>query len=198
LNYLAHAYLSFNDPEILVGNLISDFVKGKKKFDYSKEIQKGISLHRSIDQFTDKHPVTLEAKLLFKPAYGLYASAFMDVTYDHFLATDKNEFPDELSLASFSKKTYGQLTPFNAVFPEKFKRMFHYMQPQDWLYNYRLKPGIYNSYWGMVHRASFIHEHESACKVLDEHYSELGNFYNAFFPDLKNFSYTTFLNLIEQ
>lgn len=34
MNYLAHAYLSFNDPEILVGNLISDFVKGKKKFDY--------------------------------------------------------------------------------------------------------------------------------------------------------------------
>jgi acyl carrier protein phosphodiesterase len=33
MNYLAHAYLSFNDPEILVGNMISDFVKGKKKFD---------------------------------------------------------------------------------------------------------------------------------------------------------------------
>ncbi len=75
--------------------------------------------------------------------------------------------------------------------------MFHYMQLQDWLYNYRLKPGIYNSYRGMVHRAFFIHEHESACKVLDEHYSELQNFYSAFFPDLKNFSYTTFLNLIE-
>ena len=33
MNYLAHAYLSFNDPEILVGNMISDFVKGKKKAD---------------------------------------------------------------------------------------------------------------------------------------------------------------------
>ena len=31
VNYLAHAYLSFGDPEILTGNLISDFVKGKKK-----------------------------------------------------------------------------------------------------------------------------------------------------------------------
>jgi hypothetical protein len=29
MNYLAHAYLSFNEPDILVGNLISDFVKGK-------------------------------------------------------------------------------------------------------------------------------------------------------------------------
>jgi len=30
MNYLAHAYLSFDHEEILVGNLISDFVKGKK------------------------------------------------------------------------------------------------------------------------------------------------------------------------
>ncbi len=34
MNYLAHAYLSFGDPDILAGNMISDFVKGKKKFDY--------------------------------------------------------------------------------------------------------------------------------------------------------------------
>ncbi len=34
MNYLAHAYLSFNDPDVLAGNMISDFVKGKKKFDY--------------------------------------------------------------------------------------------------------------------------------------------------------------------
>jgi acyl carrier protein phosphodiesterase len=39
MNYLAHAYLSFNDPEILVGNMISDFVKGKKKFDFPLRIQ---------------------------------------------------------------------------------------------------------------------------------------------------------------
>ena len=72
MNYLAHAYLSFNKPEILIGNLISDFVKGKKKFDYSTGIQKGIALHRAIDQFTDDHAITQSAKLFFKPAYRLY------------------------------------------------------------------------------------------------------------------------------
>ena len=30
MNYLAHAYLSFGDPGILTGNMISDFVKGKR------------------------------------------------------------------------------------------------------------------------------------------------------------------------
>ncbi len=42
MNYLAHAYFSFNQPPVIVGNLISDFIKGKKQFDYPAEIQKGI------------------------------------------------------------------------------------------------------------------------------------------------------------
>ena len=89
MNYLAHAYLSFNDPEILTGNLISDFVKGKKKFDYPRGIQNGITLHRAIDNFTDTHETTRQAKEVFRPHYRLYAGAFVDVVYDHYLANDK-------------------------------------------------------------------------------------------------------------
>jgi len=29
MNFLAHAYLSFYNPPVLVGNMIADFVKGK-------------------------------------------------------------------------------------------------------------------------------------------------------------------------
>jgi acyl carrier protein phosphodiesterase len=29
MNYLAHAVLSFQQPDILTGNMISDFVKGR-------------------------------------------------------------------------------------------------------------------------------------------------------------------------
>ena len=58
MNYLAHACLSFGNEDILVGNMISDFIKGKKKFDYPVAIQNGIMLHRMIDTFTDAHAVT--------------------------------------------------------------------------------------------------------------------------------------------
>ncbi len=92
MNYLAHAYLSFHNPDILAGNMISDFVKGKKQFDYPSIIQKGIRLHRDIDTFTDQHPSTKKGKEDFKPAVGSYSGAFMDVVYDHFLALDTDEF----------------------------------------------------------------------------------------------------------
>ncbi len=70
MNYLAHAYLSFNQPEIFLGNMISDFVKGKTKFGYPPGIQNGIALHRAIDEFTDAHPATKKAAAFFVRLIG--------------------------------------------------------------------------------------------------------------------------------
>src|SRR6478609_12216695 len=136
MNYLAHAYLSFSQPEILVGNMISDFVKGRQKFTYPKSIQKGITLHRLIDQFTDAHEVTHEAKQFFRSAVGLYAGAFMDIVYDHFLALDETIHAAN-DLAQFAATTYDVLENFETTLPPKFARMLPYMRAQNWLVNYR-------------------------------------------------------------
>src|SRR5947207_2830586 len=51
MNFLAHAFLSFNDPGLLVGNMIADSVKGKEADNYPDRIRQGILLHREIDSF---------------------------------------------------------------------------------------------------------------------------------------------------
>lgn len=215
MNYLAHAYLSFNRPEILAGNLISDFVKGKKKLDYPEGIQKGITLHRDIDNFTDTHEVTRRAKVFFKPAYGLYSGALMDVVYDHFLANDPGEFfsegvkgtvgedaasrdmPDGAArLAAFAERTYQQLDPLLSILPERFVRMFPYMRSQNWLYNYRFREGIHNSFAGLARRALYMSGPEAAVDVFEADYRELKACYDDFFPSLKNFAFSRFLELI--
>ena len=83
-----------------MGNMISDFVKGKRKYDYPEQIQQGIAVHREIDRFTDTHPVTKEAKEIFRPSYRLYAGSLMDVIYDHFLALDGNDHFVEMPFVS--------------------------------------------------------------------------------------------------
>ena len=120
MNYLAHAYLSFNLPDILVGNMINDFIKGKKQFDYPAAVQKGIQLHRAIDAFTDSHDATKKLKSFFHPHYRLYAGAFADVVYDHFLANDKNEFATESDLKQFSESTYEILEKNYSLLPEQY------------------------------------------------------------------------------
>ena len=222
MNYLAHAYLSFGIPEIAVGNLISDFVKGKKKFDYPGRIQAGISLHRSIDTFTDTHPVTRIAKSYFRADYGLYAGALTDVAYDHFLANDPVAFSPagggeagggeagaglaaqteaglaaqtEAGLAAFAQKTYDQLAAWESVFPERFARLFPYMRGQNWLYHYRWKEGIFNSFAGLSRRAAYMPGPEQACRLFETHYRELEACYKEFFPLLKDFAFQTLEHL---
>jgi acyl carrier protein phosphodiesterase len=194
MNYLAHAYLSFNYPEILVGNMISDFVKGKKQFDFSEDIQKGIRLHRSIDDFTDTHPSTKKAKTYLKPAAGLYAGAFVDVVYDHFLACDENEFTNE-SLLSFSLSVYETLLKYKTIFPEKFAGMFPYMKTQNWLYNYRTNSGIDKSFTGLAHRAKYLNNSVFIFESFTNNYFALRQCYYEFFPAVKNFAYEQFNKL---
>lgn len=184
MNYLAHAYLSFDSPGILTGNMISDFVKGKKKYEYPGDIQKGIALHREIDRFTDVHFATKEAKQIFRPVYGLYSGSIMDVLYDHFLALDENIFTDE-GLMTFTSNTYATLDQYTAYFPEKFSMMYPYMKAHNWLYNYRYLQGIQKSLGGLVRRAKYLEESDTAYLLFTDHYDQLETLYKLFFPELK-------------
>lgn len=186
MNYLAHAYLSFNDPEIVVGNMISDFVKGKKKFDYPIRIQAGIMLHRIIDTFTDDHPATREAKEFFRPHYRLYSGAFIDVAYDHFLATDATEFT-ESSLYAFSQQVYHVLEENKQWLPDRFAGMFPYMKSQNWLFNYRTQLGTQRSFEGLVRRSTYLEESETAARLFEKHYQPLQQCYRHFWNDTRPF-----------
>lgn len=215
MNYLAHAYLSFGIPAITVGNLISDFVKGKQKLQYPADIQHGIVLHRAIDTFTDSHAITREAKAYFREPYGLYSGPLVDVAFDHFLANDPlifsanetNVGPSDkdatasfrsaagVDLKAFAQKTYEQVETYYALLPEKFARFFYYMRTQDWLYNYRYKQGILNSFGGLSRRAAYMGSPEAAGRIFETNYTQIQGCYQAFFPELQEFALRTLQQL---
>ena len=188
MNYLAHAWLSFHQPEITVGNMISDFVKGKKQFDFSPGIQKGIRLHRAIDEFTDIHPATKQLKEFFRPDYRLYAGAFSDVAYDHFLANDKNEFPSASALQAFSASVYSIIDEYLHESPASFQRLFTYMKTQDWLFHYRDQWLIERSFLGLERRAVYLQESGIAFNIFRENIDAMRSCYCSFFPELKAFA----------
>lgn len=198
MNYLAHAYLSFNNPPVLLGNMISDFVKGKKQFDYPAAIQTGIQLHRAIDTFTDTHAATQQLKEFFKPQYRLYAGAFADIVYDYFLANDQNEFVNEEALKLFTEKAYTSLDANREWFGEKFGQMYPYLKTQNWLYNYRLDWGIQKSFEGMRRRAAYLPETAIAFSIFCNQKKEMQQQYDTFFPDVKNFAAYTLAQLLKR
>ncbi|MEI6949963.1 ACP phosphodiesterase [Paraflavisolibacter sp. H34] len=187
MNFLAHAYLSFGHKEVLVGNMISDFVKGNAAQRYPPGIRSGILLHRQIDEFTDQHPVTREAKEVFRPHYRLFSGVITDILFDHFLANDPHCFAPE-GLLAFSQEVYRVLEEYSAHLPPHFIQAFAYMKTENWLYQYHTTPAMEKSIRGLVRRSSFFSDSHTAFELFLQHYSFLQQCFTLFFKDVKIFA----------
>lgn len=186
MNFLAHALLSFGEKEILVGNMISDFVKGKAQYDFIPGIHKGIVHHRLIDDFTDNHVLVKKAKEVFRSDYRLYSSPLVDIIFDHFVAKDSRLF--DTGLKSFTEYVYQVLDDYATHLPERFVPVFGYMKTENWLLGYQHTAGIEKSIRGLVRRASYINDSETAIALFNEHYTELEGYYLKFIEDVKQFA----------
>jgi acyl carrier protein phosphodiesterase len=71
------------------------------------------------------------------------------------------------------------------------------MKAENWLYNYKYPEGIRKSLYGLIRRASFINESDTAYKLFLENHSYLNECYQLFFPDVKQFAKQKFEELFQ-
>jgi acyl carrier protein phosphodiesterase len=186
MNYLAHAVLSFDQPDVLFGNMIGDFVKGNAHQNFREGIQKGILLHRKIDHFTDQHPEVKKAQQLLKPEYRLSSGVFVDIFFDFYLANDVQYF-DENSLPVFTQHVYQHLHANTELMNERMQNFFGYMKEYDWLLGYRYKEGIEKSVRGICKRYPRIGDPDIALERFETCHEEFLHHYTIFFPELVQF-----------
>jgi acyl carrier protein phosphodiesterase len=196
MNFLAHAYLSFAQEDILVGNFIADFVRGKERQNYPKKVQVGIQLHHAIDAFTDSHPLVKEVQAYLQPRFGHYARVISDVFFDYFLAKNWAKY-STIPLEEFSQATYQQLSDYPVPLPDAFQQMLYWMQQQNWLYAYRELSGIQSALDGLTRRARFDSKMNEASQVLREKEGEIEALFFVFFQDLETFAQTTLASLYQ-
>ncbi|MBL7764674.1 MAG: DUF479 domain-containing protein [Chitinophagaceae bacterium] len=183
LNYLAHAHLSFEYNEILVGNIMGDFIKGNRYNQYPQGIRQGILLHRWIDHFTDSHPIVHDALMVFRDGFRLSGGVFLDILFDHFLANDSAYFSEE-SLKEYTHATYSHLLAHQHHFSDDMRTFFSYMQSYDWLFHYRFKDGLERSIMGMCKRHPRLGDGTKALALIDTNYEKLRDDYIKFYPEL--------------
>lgn len=186
MNFLAHAYLSGNSKDLIIGNFIADAVKGKGHENYRQGIAEGILLHRKIDSFTDQHPLVSQTKTKLRPHFGKYSSVVSDLYYDHFLALHWKDYSTE-SLKGFTTNIYSIIQEEIEIMPDDVKYFFPYMVKNDWLYNYSTFYGMQRAFEGMSRRAKFISNMEKAVEVLQKDYSSFENDFRQFFPEINEF-----------
>ncbi len=186
MNFLAHIFLSGDNEELMVGNFIADFVKGKKMFDYPEGIRKGIQLHRQIDYFTDNHSITARSKDPLRVKYRHYSGVIVDLYYDHFLAKNFEDYSNQ-NLKEYSEKTYKILKGYDHLLPEGVKYFLPFMIERNWLLNYATPEGIDRALTGLSKRVSFENRMNEAIQDLEAFYPAFEADFREFFPDLITF-----------
>ncbi len=181
MNFLAHLYLSGNFDELMIGNFMADFIKGKPSGSFPPAIAKGIRLHRLIDTFTDTHPIVKESKKRLQPMYHKYAGVIVDIFYDHYLARNWNQY-SAASLPDFASKAYNLVNQNKHLLPPAMHQMLYYMQKQNWLVSYEYKDGIARALQGMARRTTFLSHMELAIHDLEQDYELYLHEFSAYFP----------------
>ncbi|HLU90566.1 MAG TPA: ACP phosphodiesterase [Cyclobacteriaceae bacterium] len=187
MNFLAHAFLSFNEPKVLVGNLIGDFVRGDVSDRFDREIVWGVQLHRDIDVFTDSHPAVKDAQKILKPTFGLYSLVITDMYFDFFLCKGWDNYCHQ-PIEEFSAHVYEVLELHYGVLPRSFRPIFKNMKRQDWLANYGTLEAMKAGLTSLSTRATFDSKMETAHLVLEERQEDFKASFEKFFPELIVFS----------
>lgn len=187
MNFLAHVYLSFEDPQIALGNFFADHIRGNHYKHLPIKVQKGILLHREIDTFTDAHPIAKQSSKRLHKNYSHYSRVIVDIFYDHFLAKNWEQY-SKIPLFDYVGQFYELLEINFELLPLKTQRMLPYMMSENWLYNYNNLHGIANVLNGMNRRTKYRSKMNLAITDLEEHYSDFETEFTLFFKELITFS----------
>jgi len=183
MNHLAHCFLSHDNEDVLLGNFIGDFVKGRDWQNYPIAIQKGIIMHRTIDSYTDNHAATDLSVKRIRPFAGRYAPPFVDILYDHLLAIHWDKYSEE-SFDDFAEKTYARLERRAAEMPEILQVRLPKMLAGRFLHGYTRREGLE---WVLGKFSLRLAGNFDAEALSTHFFADIDGFsedFNAFFPEL--------------
>lgn len=184
MNYLGHLVLSGNDSEILFGNFIADAIKGNSYLEWPENIQKGILLHRFIDNFTDNNNHYLLGKRRFYEKFPKMGGIVNDILYDHLLWNydHKNK---TLQLTKEIIRYYKILDDFSENMPEKIKHLYKYMRRDDWLNNYQYEEEMRKILKRMGKRINYSKNLELSFEIYKKSSSDYEKEFELFYNEIK-------------
>jgi len=185
MNFLAHLLLAGSDDGLRLGALLGDFVRGGMDDSVLPEnVQKGIHLHRFIDQHLDSLPEMAELRQTFKSPFRRYAGIILDVAFDHELAVHWSEYSN-LSLEQFDKNVRSLLAEYDELLPDELKGFMRYADRRGLFANYRNKEEILFSLAGVGRRLSRSNPLHRVGEIWDKHEKDFASGFEQIFPQIQ-------------
>lgn len=186
MNYLFHLYLSGDDPDILTGNFMGDFVKGRLGEIHPPRLRLGLELHRGIDSFahTDEH--FNRSRLRIGEGFGLYRGILVDLFYDHFLATTWSERGNE-PLAGYLRRVRRIVESRRSSLPERLQQILPIIF-EDMIPSYLEVEGVAAALARMSRRIRRTNPLAGGGAELIRHYEGLREDFRKFLPAALEFA----------
>lgn len=184
MNYLGHLILSGNNSEITFGNFIADALKGNTYLKYSKKIQKGVILHRKIDELTDTNVHYLNGKRRFYKNFPKMGGVINDILYDHLLWRFEKK-THSIHLECKIDHIYKILDDNFEKMPDPVKYMYQYMRRDDWLRNYQYEEGIKKVLNGIGKRINYSNNLELSFEIAKSSMKCYDKEFELFYHDIK-------------
>ncbi len=195
MNFLAHIYLSGNNPLIQLGNFAGDWIKGnvtssEKK--YPADMVLGIKMHRFIDSFTDSDSTVQKSVSRLKTDFGLYASIVNDVVYDYFLAKNWEKYSTE-SLEEYSSRFYANCLKYYDILPPEVQLIIPHLILSGRLESYKTLHGLQAALKTMSEKTSLPDLAEKAVKIVKDNTNAYQEEFSAFWKIIRQKTAEKFL-----
>ncbi len=186
MNYLAHFALAGPETGLLVGGFLGDYIKGRLENRFSPEIERGIRLHRAIDQYTDSHPVVKNSYKRFDPRFRRYAGIITDIAFDHLLAQNWPRYYNE-PLESYSASTLEKLLAHKDMLTDAAFQSASRMQEHNSLAHYGRLEFLERSLAYLSGRLKHANPLIEAYPHCEEQLPSLQEDLSVFYPELMEF-----------
>lgn len=186
MNFLFHMYLSGDDPELLVGNFMGDFVKGPLDNTYPSRILQGLLLHRKIDAFAQRDANFQASRLRLAPECGHYRGVLVDLFYDHFLAKEWTVWSDR-DFVDYLAWARGIIDRYLPIMPPRLQGMVPIIF-SELLPSYQSIAGTERALRRMSRRIKRANPLAAGGAELTRHYPEIKADFSRFTPAAQRFA----------
>lgn len=190
MNYLGHLFFSKDEPSLMLANLYGDFVKGKDYTYLPEDVQRGVLLHRQIDDYVDHHPKVTELRLMLYKDLPKIAGIAIDLYFDHLLAKqwkfyhNKNLFDYIDSFLSYALNpnhlTYKEK---GFAYPQSFIHLLRIINEKNIIKRYVEIEGLAFASTGLSKRLSFPNNLFEAVAVFHQHEKEISATFDDYMTD---------------